>query len=94
MGDAEHTQRVGAILEKGSDLRLEEVSAYLLLLDPKAVPGLVKVLGDLSNSKGRRMLCDVICELAKGKPESLSPFMDDPRWYWCAIWLISSGGSG
>ena len=81
MGDAEHTQRVGAILEKGTDLRLEEVSAYLLLLDPKAVPGLVRVLGDLSNSKGRRMLCDVICELAKGKPESLSPFMDDPRWY-------------
>ncbi len=81
LGDAEHTQRVGAILEKGSDLRLEDVSAYLLLLEPKAVPGLVKVLGDLGNSKGRRMLCDVICELAKGNPESLSPFMDDPRWY-------------
>ena len=81
MGDVEHTQRVGAILEKRTDLRLEDVSAYLLLLEPKAVPGLVRVLGDLSNSKGRRMLCDVICELAKGKSESLSPFMDDPRWY-------------
>jgi len=81
LGDPEHTQRVGSILEKGTDLRLEDVSAYLLLLDSKAIPGLVKVLGDLSNSKGRRMLCDVICELAKAKPESLTPFMDDPRWY-------------
>jgi HEAT repeat protein len=81
LGDAEHTQRVGSILEKGTDLRLEDVSAYLLLLDSRAVPGLIKVLGDLSNSKGRRMLCDVICELAKIKPESLTPFMDDPRWY-------------
>jgi HEAT repeat protein len=81
LADAEHVQRIGAIMEKGADLRLEEVSAYLLLLDSKAVPGLIKVLGDLSNSKGRRMLCDVICELAKGKPDSLYPFMDDPRWY-------------
>ena len=33
------------ILEKGADLRLEEVSAYLLLLKPNAVPGLIKDLG-------------------------------------------------
>jgi hypothetical protein len=81
LGDSESIQRVGAILEKGTDLRLEDVNAYLLLLDSKSVPGLVKVLGELSNSKGRRMLCDVICELAKGKPEMLIAFIDDPRWY-------------
>lgn len=81
LGDDEHLQRIGAVLEKGTDLRLEEVSAYLLLLDPKSVPGLVRILGELSNSKGRRMLCDTICELAKGKPEYLFPFMDDSRWY-------------
>jgi len=81
LGDAEHTQRLGAILEKETELHLEDVSAYLLLLDFKAVPGLIKVLGDLGNSKGRRMLCDVICELAKGKPEIVIPFLDDSRWY-------------
>ncbi|MBP1712738.1 MAG: HEAT-like repeat-containing protein [Deltaproteobacteria bacterium] len=81
LGDAEHTQRIGNLLEKRTDLRLEDVSAYLLLLDRKAVPGLIKVLGDLNNSRGRRMLCDVICELASANPESVIPFMDDPRWY-------------
>jgi tetratricopeptide (TPR) repeat protein len=81
LGDAEHAQRIGILLEKQTDLRLEDVSAYLLLLDSKAVPGLIKILGALSNSKARRMLCDVICELAKGKPESVIPFMDEPRWY-------------
>ena len=81
LGDAEHTRRLGSILEKETELRLEDVSAYLLLLDPKAIPGLIKVLGDLGNSKGRRMLCDVICESAKGKPEWIIPFLDDPRWY-------------
>jgi HEAT repeat protein len=81
LGDLEHTQRIGAILEKRTDLRLEEVSAYLLLLKPNAVPGLIKVLGDLSNSKGRRMLCDVVCELAKARTDLIIPFMDDSRWY-------------
>ena len=63
------------------DLRLPEVNAYLLLLKPNAVPGLIKVLGDLTNSKSRRMLCDVVCELGKTRIDFITPFMDDPRWY-------------
>ena len=81
LGNQEHTQQIGMILEKGIDLRLQEVSAYLLLLKPNAVPGLIKVLGDLTNSKGRRMLCDVVCELGKTKIDFITQFMDDPRWY-------------
>ncbi len=81
LGDGEHIQKIGALLEKRTDLRLEDVSTFLLLLDSKAVPALIKVLGDSNNSKGRRMLCDVICELAKSNPESVTPFMDDPRWF-------------
>ena len=81
LGNQEHTQQIGRILEKGIDLRLQEVSAYLLLLKPNAVPGLIKVLGDLTNSKGRRMLCDVVCELGKTKIDFITQFMDDPRWY-------------
>jgi len=81
LGDPGHTQRIGMILEKRTDLRLEEVSAYLLLLKPNAIPGLIKVLGDLTNSKGRRMLCDVVCELGKTRTDLITQFMDDPRWY-------------
>jgi HEAT repeat protein len=81
LGDPEHTQQIGMILEKHTDLRLEEISAYLLLLKPNAVPGLIKVLGDLTNSKGRRMLCEVVSELGKTRIDSITQFMDDPRWY-------------
>ena len=81
LGDQEHTQRIGIILEKGTDLRLQEVSAFLLLLNPNAVPGLIKVLGDLTNSKGRRMLCNVVCELGKTGSDVITQFIDDPRWY-------------
>jgi hypothetical protein len=81
LGDYEHIQRIGMILEKKADLRLEEVSAYLLLLKPNAVQELMRVLGDLTNSKGRRMLCDIIGELGKTRTDLIVQFMDDPRWY-------------
>jgi hypothetical protein len=81
LGDPQHMNQIGAILEKGTDLRLEEVSTYLLLLRPNAIPGLIKILGDLTNSKGRRMLCDVISEVGKDRTDLIVPQLDDPRWY-------------
>jgi HEAT repeat protein len=81
LGDAKHIQRIGMILEKGTDLPLKDISAYLLLLKPNAVPGLIKILGDLNHSKGRRMLCDVVCEIGKTKSDFITQLMDDPRWY-------------
>jgi HEAT repeat protein len=68
-------------LEKEQRVLLEEVSGYLTLLRPNCIPPLIQVLGELSNSKARRMLCDVLCEVGKNSVEIISSFINDPRWY-------------
>jgi len=80
-GDPQRIARIGRILEKGKEAPLEEVSSYLAHLRPNAIRPLMDVLGDLSHSKARRVLCDVICELGKNSVEIISPFINDSRWY-------------
>jgi len=78
-GEPQRIERIGKILEKG--IRLEEVNSYLLLLKPNSVTPLIEVLGELSNSKARRMLCDSICEIGKNNIEMITPYINDRRWY-------------
>ncbi len=80
-GESQRIERIGRILEKGERIRLEDISSYLLHLKPNSIQPLIQVLGELSNSKARRMLCDVICEIGKNSVELIAPFMDDRRWY-------------
>ncbi|MBI5967378.1 MAG: HEAT repeat domain-containing protein [Deltaproteobacteria bacterium] len=78
-GDPQRIERVGRILEKG--MRVEEVNSYLVLLKPNSISPLIKVLGELNNSKARRMLCEAICEIGKNNIEMITPFINDHRWY-------------
>jgi HEAT repeat protein len=80
-GDPQRIIRIGKILDQGNKVRLEEVSSYLSHLRPQCVQPLMNVLGDLSNSKARRVLCDIICELGKNNLELITPFITDSRWY-------------
>ena len=80
-GDPQRIIRIGKILDQGNKVRLEEVSSYLSHLIPQCVQPLMNVLGDLSNSKARRVLCDIICELGKNNLELITPFITDSRWY-------------
>jgi HEAT repeat protein len=80
-GEPAQIERIGKILEKEKGVKLEEVNKYLTLLRPNSVRPLIEVLGELSNSKARRVLCDVICEIGKNSIEIISPFMNDHRWY-------------
>jgi HEAT repeat protein len=41
----------------------------------------MNLLGDLENSKARRALCDVVCELGKNSVPLITPFINDSRWY-------------
>jgi len=78
-GEPQRIERIGKILEKG--MRLEEVNSYLVLLKPNSISPLINVLGELSNSRARRMLCDALCEIGKDNIEMISPFINDHRWY-------------
>lgn len=80
-GDAQRIERIGNVLEKGKNIRLEELGQYLLLLRSNAIQPLIQVLGTLSNSKARRIICDTLCHIGKNSIELIIPFVDDTRWY-------------
>jgi len=73
-------ERIGKVLER-EEVRLEEVNAYLLLLQKNSIKPLIKLLGELKNSKARRVFCDALSEIGKNAIELFTPFMDDRRWY-------------
>ena len=81
VGEESRIEKIGQIIDKGEGVNLDEVSSYLLLLRPNAINPLIKVLGELNNSKARRMLCEVLVELGKNKVELIAPHIEDHRWF-------------
>lgn len=79
-GDEVRIHRVGKTLDR-EDIRLEHINDYLTLLQKNAVAPLIKVLGELRNSKARRVFCDAVSEIGKDAIELISPFIDDRRWF-------------
>jgi hypothetical protein len=79
-GEGGRIERIGRVLER-EEVRLEDVNAYLLLLQKNSVSPLIKLLGELKNSKTRRMLCDALSVIGKDAIELITPFIDDRRWY-------------
>jgi len=79
-GDDVRINRIGKVLER-IDVRLEDVNVYLLLLQKNAIAPLIKLLGELKNSKARRVFCDALSEIGKNAVELITPFIDDRRWF-------------
>jgi hypothetical protein len=79
-GEEVRIERIGRILEK-EEVPLEEVNAYLSLLQKNSIQPLVKLLGELKNSKARRVFCDALSEIGKNAIELFIPFMEDRRWF-------------
>ena len=80
-GEDQRIERIGRILEKDEKIRLEDLNGYLVLLQRNSVKPLIKLLGELKNSKMRRVMCDALAEVGKDAIETFTPFLDDPRWY-------------
>ena len=80
-GDEVRIERIGRILEREEAIRLDEVNEFLILLQQNSIKPLIKVLGELKNSKTRRVVCDALSEIGKNSIEFFTPFMDDRRWY-------------
>ena len=79
-GEEARVERMGKVLER-EEIRSEDVNNYLLLLPKEAIKALIKLLGELKNSKTRRIFCDALSEIGKNAIEWFTPFMDDRRWY-------------
>ncbi|MDI6756117.1 MAG: HEAT repeat domain-containing protein, partial [Thermodesulfobacteriota bacterium] len=67
--------------EKAGEVPLEEISRYLSLMKANSIPPLIDVLGEITNYKSRRMICEVLVESGKNNPELFFPFLEDPRWF-------------
>lgn len=80
-GDEQRIERIGKILDKEEGVRLEDVNEYLILLQQNSIKPIIKLLGELKNSKTRRVVCDALSEIGKNAIELFTPFMDDRRWY-------------
>ena len=79
-GEEVRIERIGKVLDR-EEVRFEEVNAYLLLLQKNSIKPLIKLLGELKNSKARRVFCDALAEIGKNAIELFTPFVDDRRWY-------------
>ncbi len=79
-GEEVRIERIGKVLDR-EEVRLEEVNAYLLLLQKNSIKPLLKLLGELKNSKARRVFCDALAEIGKNAIELFTPFVDDRRWF-------------
>lgn len=80
-GEEQRINRIGRMLERGEKVQLEDLIEYLLLLEQNSIEPLVKLLGELRNSKARRMICDALSEIGKKNIDVFTPFMDDRRWF-------------
>jgi HEAT repeat protein len=80
-GDEVRIERIGKVFERETEVRLEDVNQYLILLRQSSVKPLIKLLGELKNSKARRVICDALSEIGKNAIELFTPFIDDRRWY-------------
>jgi hypothetical protein len=80
-GEDSRIERIGKILEQKEGVRLEEVYHFLILLQRNAITPLIKILGERTKPKTRRMLCDALSEIGKNAVDMFTPYLDDPRWY-------------
>jgi len=80
-GESQRVELIGKVLEREEGIRLEEVNNFLVLLQRNSIQPLIKLLGELKNSKTRRVLCDSLSEIGKNAIELIAPFLDDKRWY-------------
>jgi tetratricopeptide (TPR) repeat protein len=80
-GEDLRIEQIGRVLEREEGIRLEDVNGYLVLLQRNSIKPLIKLLGELSNSKARRVLCDTLAQVGKNASETFIPFIDDHRWY-------------
>jgi tetratricopeptide (TPR) repeat protein len=80
-GESQRVELIGKILEREEGIRLEEVNNFLVLLQRNSIQPLIKLLGELKNSKTRRVLCDSLSEIGKNAIEIIAPFIDDKRWF-------------
>jgi HEAT repeat protein len=80
-GEPERIEIIGDILRKDEFPDLKGAFDYFLMLQRNSIPHLCELLGTLSSSKPRRIICDALSKVGKNGVERMAPFLEDERWY-------------
>jgi hypothetical protein len=81
VGETSRVDLIGKVVSREEGVRLEDLHNYLILLQKNSIQPLIKLLGELKNSKTRRVVCDSLSEIGKNAIELITPFIEDKRWF-------------
>jgi hypothetical protein len=79
--DAARLEIITDILERATGSMADEIERYMKHLSPESIPDLIDILGRLESRRGRRVMCNVLIDLAKGRIDQFLPYLKDERWY-------------
>jgi hypothetical protein len=88
----EHREIVNGVINRaGSEERIkelfkdnkniEDIQAYITLLNKNAITPLLSLLGELEDRKMRRVVCNVLSVIGRQDIETLAKGIHDERWY-------------
>jgi hypothetical protein len=80
-GERETIEIIGNILKRNEFPDIRGAFDYFLLLQRNSIPHLCELLGNLTSSKPRRIICDALSKVGKDSIELMAPFLEDNRWY-------------
>ena len=80
-GDHIRISRFTQILNRSTNEALESIEMYLRELDWSAIAQLLWMLGELKHYQARRIVCDLLADKGREKPEIIAGAIYDSRWY-------------
>jgi len=80
-GESPRIEIMGNLLKRNEFSDIKGAFDYFLLLQRNSIPHLCELLGNLSGSKPRRIICDALSKVGKNSIELMAPFLEDKRWY-------------
>lgn len=80
-GERQRIEIIGNILKRNEFPDIRGAFDYFLLLQRNSIPHLCELLGNLTGSKPRRIICDALSKVGKDSIDLMAPFLEDKRWY-------------
>ena len=80
-GESGRIETIGNVLKTNAFPDIRGALDYFLLLQRNSIPHLCELLGNLTSSKPRRIICDALSKVGRNSIEQMTPFLEDDRWY-------------
>lgn len=81
INSARFVKLLGEILDEGAEFNEELLYEFASLLDKRAIPSFIHILGELRNAPARKAIISILSELGKKDIPSIAKGLHDRRWY-------------